>query len=142
MKNIWILVVGKDRAKVLEAQGSQHQLRERNVIEWHETLDHYREESIVAKPAAYARNVPHRDTGALRIDPQMSEFADQISTQLDHALKHEEFQRLIIMAPEETLVLIKAALGPEVRKLVELDVNAELINEDTAVIRASLPEIL
>ena len=142
MESIWILVASKDRAKVLEAQGSQHQLRERHVIERHETLKHYHEESIVAKPAAYARNVPHRDTGALSIDPQMSEFAVQISTQLGHALKHGEFQRLILMAPEEMLVLIKAALGPAVRKLVELDVNAAMINEDNAVIRASLPEIL
>jgi hypothetical protein len=45
------------------------------------------------------------------------------------------------MAPEETLVLLKAALGPEVRKVVALDVEADLIDEDAAIIRANLPEM-
>lgn len=142
MEYIWVLVVGRDRAKVLEAQGSQRQLRECSVIKWHETQDQPLEESVVAKPELQAQAVLHRHAGTSSADPKMTAFAVQINAHLEHELKNGAFQRLILMAPEETLVLLKAALGPEVQKAVALDVEADLIDEDAAIIRANLPEML
>ena len=141
MECIWVLVVGRDRAKVLEAQDPQLQLRECSDIKWHETLDHPLEESVVVKPEVQAQAVLHRHAGTSSADPKMTAFAVQINAHLERELKNGTFQRLILMAPEETLVLLKAALGPEVRKVVALDVEADLIDEDAAIIRANLPEM-
>lgn len=71
-------------------------------------------------------------------DTTLVRLAQQICTRLTQARRGGRFDRLVVAAPDEMLDVLTRSLGKELREVLMLEVEDDLINADATVIRASL----
>ena len=72
-------------------------------------------------------------------NPSLAKIVKIICAHLEQAQKLDRFNRLIVVAPKDVSSLLKKNLSPPVREMIILEIEADLVEEDGSVIRASLP---
>jgi protein required for attachment to host cells len=67
-------------------------------------------------------------------------FAQQIADQLERARQHDEFDRLVVVAPPAFLGLLRKALPESVRESVAAEVDKNLLHQPPDVMQSHLPD--
>ena len=122
----WIVTGDAARARILQVTG-------RNQVEEIETLVNPkarmndRELTTDAHPRFRGTDGPANDrqeTGAA--DHEAELFAKEIDRYLDRARMRKRYDRLFLLAPPRFLGMIRKALGKEVQKLVQDEIDKDL----------------
>jgi protein required for attachment to host cells len=145
MAKWWVVVADSAQARLFSVTGPMGPLEEL------ETLAHpegrMREQDLVsdlpgrtfdsAGEGRHGKEVPVR--------PKQQEairFAEKVAERLETGRKNLEFGSLIIVAAPAFLGLLRDKLTPQLRALVTLEMNKNLVRQDAREIRALLPERL
>jgi protein required for attachment to host cells len=76
---------------------------------------------------------------ALNASPVSAELARAAGESLAQAQRRGLFDRSVLIAPQEALGVLMDSLGADVRESLLLELEADMVEADPAVIRASLP---
>jgi protein required for attachment to host cells len=133
----WILVADTRRARVLQALGSQAPLKEHDRLERVDTGAHLSAFRAANDSGSESPSRPGRSF--LVTAPSMIGFTQAISAYLDDQRSNGQLARLILVAPPEVLAMLGKALTPELRGLLKLEMEADLVSDDAVSIRARLP---
>jgi len=76
---------------------------------------------------------------ALNASPVSAELAWAAGESLAQAQRRGLFDRSVLIAPQEALGVLVDSLGADVRDSLLLELEADMVEADPAVIRASLP---
>jgi protein required for attachment to host cells len=136
----WILVADSHRARVLGAPGPFTPLEELDAIERAETGT-----GIPVDRSSASRE--QRATGSkcrmyLVTAQSAADFARAIGAYLDYQHGGGRFERLVLVAPPPMLAMLQGMLTPRVRERLELDMEADLVDDNPASIRARLPGVI
>ena len=134
----WILVADSERLRILELSHPDGMPQELDVIE--------RVEAAAQADAAGGARGGSGEQDALPTErvfldanPALAEFAEIISGRLERARRTGRFDRLIMIASKAMLSLLSDSLTTDVRKSLMLEIEADLMDADAEVIRATLP---
>lgn len=76
---------------------------------------------------------------ALSASPVSAEVARVAGAGLEQAQRRGLFDRSVLIAPQEALGVLMDSLSADVRESLMLELEADMVEADPAVIRASLP---
>jgi hypothetical protein len=128
----WVVVADEHRARVLLFLDPQAPLAEHDRLELADTGAAI---SVVPAVDSSESGVKHFLVAAARVDA----FSQAISAYLDYHRSHGELGHLILVAPPEMLAMLDNTLTPELREVLELEMEADLVGQEPAAIRARLP---
>jgi len=75
----------------------------------------------------------------LNASPVSAELARAAGARLEQAQQRGLFDRSVLIAPQEALGVLVDSLSADVRESLMLELEADMVEADPAVIRASLP---
>ncbi len=133
---IWIVVTDGERIRVLEIMEANHTPQETNISNLMEV-----DRGSLAVDGFFAPGVQQlvQAEGVLINDePMVADFTQAINTRLEQAQRLGLFDHLIVVAPLEILGVLISSLTTEVREPLMLELEADLIDTEAAVLRASL----
>lgn len=94
-------------------------------------------------PSATGRRgaVAHHGTGGERTprEHEAEVFARRISDELQGAMAHQSFDRLVLMAAPKFLGELRRALPDPLRALVKAEIHKDLVHQPVSVVREHLP---
>jgi hypothetical protein len=122
----WIVVANDRRARVLEAVGAQAPLVEADVFESVEP-------GVSGLPSSVRVSAPADEFSTHR------GFIQTVSAHLEGARDCGLLGHLILIAPARTLRLFRETLSPDVRAIVSLEMEDDLVDADPISIRPRLP---
>ena len=133
----WILVADSERLRILELSHPDGMPQEIDVIERVEA-------AAQADADGGARGFGEQDALStervfLDANPALVEFMEIISGRLEGARQTGRFDRLIMIASKGMLSLLSDSLTTDVRNALALEIEADLMDADAGVIRATLP---
>ena len=76
---------------------------------------------------------------ALNASPVSAELARVAGAGLEQAQRRGLFDRSVLIAPQEALGILMDSLSADVRESLMLELEADMVEADPTVIRASLP---
>ncbi|MGD2073834.1 MAG: host attachment protein [Gammaproteobacteria bacterium] len=131
----WVVVADEHRARVLILVDPQTPLRE------HDRLERVDAGATISASPAAGDGPPGVRTfvvAAARTDG----FSQAISAYLDYHRSHGALRHLILVAPPQMLAMLDDTLTPELRELLELEMEDDLVGDAPAAIRARLPDVV
>jgi protein required for attachment to host cells len=142
MAGTWVLVADSSRARVFRAEGAQRQLIELEDLSHPEGRLHEASLTTDLPGRRYDTGVQNRSAMEDQTPPKRHEaiqFAKRISQFLEAARNAGDYDRLAIIAEPRFLGLLRDNLSDETIKLVDLQIDKNLVQQSPEAIRERLP---
>jgi len=98
------------------------------------------DDKVQHSPRIYAGLHNRRNAGmALNASPASADIARVAGAGLEQAQRRGLFDRSVLIAPQDALGVLEDSLSADVRESLMLELEADMVEADPAVIRASLP---
>jgi protein required for attachment to host cells len=141
MNTIWVVVAEASRANVYETDASGKELVEIEGFYHAESRRHARDITSDLPGRTVGSDGSHHameaETGIK--EEEAVQFSRQINKYLHAAVSKHQFARLMVIAPPAFLGHLRAHMDAQVAKLVVFELPKNLVQCDTAQIRAHLP---
>lgn len=133
---IWVVLTDGERIRILEIVDANEpqEVNTDNLVKV-ETDRKAMHEAFVPGNQEYEQS----ETVMANAESAVVDFSQTISSHLEEARQLGLFDQLIVVAPSEILNTVIDSLTTEVREVLILEMETDLIDADTTVIRASLP---
>ncbi|MGD9000636.1 MAG: host attachment protein [Granulosicoccaceae bacterium] len=134
---IWILVTDGERLRIVEIGDPDGAPREVDVNGLVEAVT----QAVAMRDPSLLDNQRSMQRGNVMVnaDPVMANFTHMTSGLLEQAQRLDLFDQLVVIAPPGIFDLLIGILSREVRESLILELEADLMDADSGVIRASLP---
>jgi protein required for attachment to host cells len=122
----WVVVADASQARVLVNDGPSHGLTVQR--EFQQEVKKSRD-VLADRPGSTNDSMgvaKHATSPPDQVREQKRKFAREIANDLDAARKHNEFERLYLVAPPQILGELRAELTPELTKMVAGELNKDL----------------
>jgi len=143
--NTWILVADGAHARIFSADTATSPLTELESL-IHPEAQQHKQKLTSDRPGSQAGGATGSYHGVSdRTDPKKYEagvFAKELSRHLEDALNAQKFRQLIVVAAPAFLGHLRKELGSNTSKVVTLEVDKDIVEQDAASIREHLPEHL
>ena len=127
----WILLADQKHARIL-VEDELNALYERDYITRRELVN-------LQEPTRRWETGKFWLSDELYMGQEDDEYLDEIVSNLASCGEDAQCAGLILIAPEEMLMTIKGRLKREVRQLVLLEIEADIVDEDLVTIKAYMP---
>jgi protein required for attachment to host cells len=145
MDNIWVLVADSGRARLFEAVGAKAPLEEQTDL----VMPRARLQEQDLGSDRPGRSFDSAGGGRHAMEPrtpakevESDRFAARIAALLDSERVAGAYTRLVLVAPPSFLGQLRDALSDQVRALVSIELDKDLVRFDVDAIRKRLPERL
>lgn len=145
MNTTWVLVAESSRAKIFAADGPRGTLQEIAALDHPEGRAHEQDLVSDLPGRTFDSAGQGRHAKEEAVSPKEQEniyFVKTIGEKLEQGRTHNEFDKLILIAPPAFLGLLRQHLPEQTRKRVSEEINKNLISMSLDEIRAHLPEKL
>lgn len=143
--NTWILVADSAHARIFIAETATSDLTEIESIIHPEAQQHEQKlTSDLPGRQAGGSTGSHHSVGG-KTDPkkyEAAEFARDLCNKIEAAHNAQKFHQLIVVAAPAFLGHLREEMSKNVSKVVALELNKDIVEQDTASIREHLPTIL
>ena len=134
---IWVVVTDGERIRVLEVVEENETPPEGNISNLIEAnRDNLALDGVFAPGV---QELVQAESVLINDEPVVADFIKAINTQLEQAQRLCLFDHLIVVAPSGILGVLIDNLTTEVHEPLMLELETDLIDDEAAVIRASLP---
>ncbi len=144
MENIWVLVADSSRARLFVAASRTSPLTEFEALSHAQGKQHEQKMTSDMPGSQSGSDGRHHSVGS-ETDPKKYEsiqFAKQISKHLEDARNKHIFTQLVMVAAPAFLGVLREQLTPNVSKLVTLELDKNLSQNNAEDIRKHLPDRL
>ena len=145
MVKTWVLVADSGSARFFSTGAPIAPLEEFDVILHPEGVAHARELTSDRPGRSFDSFGKGRHAMESPTGPKAQEaknFAKKLCDKIEAARSRNELERVVLVAPPDFLGLLRDALPENSRRMVELEIDKNLVKLPTAEIRAHLPEKL
>lgn len=145
MKATWILVADSGAARIFGTDDPTGPLTELEAMTHPEGRMLARELTSDLPGRAFDSAGQGRHIMESEVGPRQQaaiEFANFLARRLDRARVQRECERLVLIAPPDFLGLLRKAIGAELRRLVMLELDRNLVKLPPKELRERLPERL
>jgi protein required for attachment to host cells len=143
--NTWILVADGAHARIFNADTAKSALSELESMIHPESQQHEQKltSDLPGRQAGGATGSYHSVSS--ETEPKKYEakvFAKALCKHLEAAYNAHKFRQLIVVAAPAFLGLLRAEMKKNVSKVVTLEIDKDIVEQDVDSIRAQLPDIL
>lgn len=143
MKKIWIVVANRSDAKIYQAE-NRHKLIEHTSLTHQEA--HLHDRDIISDSAGCISRHGHSSETLSRKttvqDKESALFAKEIAGLLEKSCNSGECEKIYIISKVPFLSFLRESLSPNVIKLIEAEIQKDIVDFNAEKIRSYLPDIL
>lgn len=143
MKKTWILVANRSDAKIYKAETSCGLVEHKSLTH---AAAHLHDSEIISDASGC---MSRRGLGSETLSPKKTvqekeaiSFAKEIAAFLEQGCHAQECEKLYIIAKAPFLGFLRHELHPNVVKIVEAEIQKDIVNFNLEEIRSYLPKIL